>query len=232
MNYTHIVFVGHHKERLMESITRFKKHPLHRVILVIGVDEISGEKISRKVAMSVRNELTPLCEVSITKVDKRNVMVAAAQIVDIIQKEESAGNTCVLNMSGSLRTYAVAAYIAGCLTRTMMFTSIPRYNEQDQEVGVDEIIDLPAIPVEYPKKDQVQLLESIRTGSGFLEDLILQFNPELDRTSDEFSNERSRLTHHLKKLEDRGFVIKEKSGKNVLFRLSPLGEVVDKVCEG
>jgi len=232
MAYTHVVFVGHHKDRLMESITRYRKYPIQRVTLVLGDDDSSGERISRQVADKVKRELSPLFEVSIVRVDKRDIMNAASQIVDLIQKERSRGYECILNISGSLRTFSIAAYIAGCLTQSPMITSIPRYDDADQEVGVEEIIELPTIPVQYPKKDQVQLLEAIASSSGYLEDLILQMNPRVKEIPDDFAKERSRLTHHLKKIEEMGFVTKEKIGKQVMFSLSPLGRLFGKVCSG
>ncbi|HOT03988.1 MAG TPA: DUF6293 family protein [Methanolinea sp.] len=230
MTYTHVVFVGHHKDRLMDSITRFRKYPIHRVTLVLGSDDSSGERISKRVAEKVKAELSPLFEVSIIRVDKRNIMNAASQIVDLIQKERQRGYDCILNISGSLRTFSIAAYIAGCLTQSTMITSIPRYDDTDQEVGVEEIIELPTIPVQFPKKDQVQLLEAIASSSGYLEDLILQMNPHVKDEPDDFAKERSRLTHHLKRIEEMGFVTKEKIGKQVMFSLSPLGRIFAKVC--
>lgn len=232
MTYCHVVFVGHHKERLMESITRYRKFPIHRVTLVLGDDDSQGERISRRVAEKVKNELAPLFEVSIVKIDKRNIMNAASQIVDLVRKEREKGYECILNVSGSLRTFAIAAYIAGCLTQCPMITSIPRYDAEDREVGVDEILELPAIPVRYPKKDQVQLLEAIAGSGGYLEELILQIHPDAKGSPDEISKERSRLTHHLKKIEDMGFITKEKVGKQVMFSLSPLGRIVVKVGRG
>ncbi len=232
MTYTHVVFVGHHKDRLMDSITRYRKYPIHRVTLVLGSDDSSGERISRRVADKVKHELSPLFEVTIIRVDKRDIMNAASQIVDLIQKEREKGYQCILNISGSLRTFSIAAYIAGCLTQSPMITSIPRYDESDQEVGVEEIIELPTIPVQYPRKDQVQLLEAIAGSSGYLEDLILQLNPRMKDEPDVFAKERSRLTHHLKKIEEMGFVTKEKIGKQVMFSLSPLGRIYGKVCKG
>lgn len=176
-------------------------------------------------------ELSLLFEVSITRVDKRNVMNATSQIVDLIHKEYKIGNRCILNISGSLRTYAIAAYIAGCLTQTEMITSIPRYDSQDQEVGIEEIIELPAIPVQYPRKDQAQLLEAIKSSNGYFDNLIQWVNPAVQSDEADFSRERSRLTHHLKKIQDMGLVTKEKSGKTVSFQLSQLGEIVEKSSE-
>lgn len=230
MTYTHIVFVGHHRERLIESITQYRKYPITRVVLVIGDDDTTGERISRKVATRVKSDLSPVYEVAIAKVDKRNVMNAASQVIDIILSEQKDGRRCILNMSGSLRTYAIAAYIAGCLTQSPMITSIPRYDEENREVGIEEIIELPTIPVQFPRKDQAELLGAIAKSSGYLEDLILQANPRAREVPDELAKERSRLFHHLKKIEEMGFVTKERAGKQVMFSLSPLGRIFAKVC--
>jgi CRISPR-associated protein Csa3 len=232
MTYTHVVFVGHHKERLMESIAGFRKFPIHRVTLVIGDDDSTGERISKKVANSVRKDLARLFEVSIVRVDKRDIMKAASQVVDLVEKERESGYECILNMSGSLRTFAIAAYIAGCLTQCPMITSIPRYDDEDREVGVEEIIELPPVPVHFPKKDQAELLDAIAESSGYLEDLIVELSPEVKDMPDEFARERSRLAHHLKKIEEMGFVTREKIGKNVMFTLSPLGKIIRKVRGG
>ncbi len=232
MTYTHIVFVGHHRDRLMDSITRCRKYPIHRVVLVLGSDDTSGERISKKVADKVKHDLSPLFDVSITRVDKRDVMNAASQLVDLIQREREMGYSCLLNISGSLRTFSIAAYIAGCLTQSPLITSIPRYDENEQEAGIEEIIELPVIPVQFPKKDQVDLLRAIASSSGYLEDLIIRINPGAKDAPLEIAKERSRLSHHLKKIEEMGFVTREKVGKQVMFSLSPLGRIVGKVCGG
>lgn len=230
MASTQIVFVGHHKERLIESITRYRGHPVHRVVLVAGDQDLTGDRISRRVAEQVHKALSPAFEMSIARVDKRDVMHAASQVVDLVLREREAGNTPVLNISGSLRTYAIAAYIAGCITRTEMITSIPRYDDQDQEVGIEEIIELPLIPVEYPRKDQVRLLSAIKESSGSFEELIPSLRPSVQVADHDFPRERSRLTHHLKKIDEMGLIVKEKKGKTVRFELSELGEIFERVC--
>jgi CRISPR-associated protein Csa3 len=111
-----------------------------------------------------------------------------------------------------------------------MITSIPRYDDQDNDIGVEEVIELPAIPVQYPRKDQARLLEAIGNGSDLFEDLIATLNPRLPRDSETYARERSRLSHHLKKIEDMGFITREKSGKTVRFQLSHLGKIFGKVC--
>jgi len=59
---------------------------------------------------------------------------------------------------------------------------------------------------------------------------IVELSPEVKDVPDEFAKERSRLTPHLKKIEEMGFVTKEKIGKNVMFTLSTLGRIFRKVC--
>ncbi|MDI9633588.1 MAG: DUF6293 family protein [Methanolinea sp.] len=230
MTYTHIVFVGHHKERLMESIRSLRKYPVERVILVLGEDDTSGERISRNVASRVKAELAPLYAVSMATVDKRDVVRAASQLVDMILKEKRAGARCILNMSGSLRTFAIAAYIAGCITGSPMITSIPRYDEEDREVGVEEIIELPRIPVQFPRKDQAEVLAAIAGGSETFEEVVARVNPRAGESAEEMARERSRVSHHVKRIEELGLVTREKAGKQVVLSLSPLGRLFAKVC--
>lgn len=228
--YTHIIFVGHHRERLMESIRRLRKYPVDKVILILGSDDTTGERISRNIAARVKADLSPVYSVSIATLDKRDVIRAASQIVDLILKEKNAGSRCILNMSGSLRTFAIAAYIAGCITDSPMITSIPRYDEDNREVGVEEIIELPKIPVQFPRKDQAELLEAIARGNGTFEDVVTRINPRAGESAEEMARERSRLSHHLKRVEDLGLVTKEKAGKQVVLSLSPFGRIFAKVC--
>lgn len=230
--YTHVIFVGHHKERLIESITKYNKYPINHIILVLGEDDTTGERISRKVAANAKADLSHVFPVSIVHIDKRNILNAASQIIDLIINEQRAGSRCILNVSGSLRTYAIAAYIAGCITQSTMITSIPRYDDEDREVGVEEIIELPNIPIQLLRKDQAELLDAISRGTGSFEDLIVHMNPGVKDAPKELTRERNRLAHHLKIIEEMGFVTKERAGKKVMFSLSPLGRIFAKVCGG
>ena len=66
-------------------------------------------------------------------------------------------------MSGSLRTFSFAAYIAGCITRSKMITAIPKYDRMDNEVGIEELIDLPALPLNMPRDEQLRILAALGT---------------------------------------------------------------------
>jgi len=46
---THLVFVGHHKERLLDSIRKADSYPVAKVILIVGEQQSSGEERSRNV---------------------------------------------------------------------------------------------------------------------------------------------------------------------------------------
>jgi hypothetical protein len=55
---------------------------------------------------------------------------------------------------------------------------------------------------------------------------VLLLKPTVKRgTDDFFLSERNRLSHHLKNFEIMGLVTKTKSGKNVVVRLTVLGEM-------
>ncbi len=223
MPATQIVFVGHHKERLVESIRALRELPTTKVILAIGEEELPGESKVRKIAEEIRKEIETVWDVEIRRINKRNVIKAASQLIEIIRNEKQQGREVVINASGSLRTLAIAGYIAACVTSSRIFTSIPRYNEKEEEVGIEEIIEVPTLPVDFPGEEQMEIISSIGDGVESLDELILRLNPGISKGSSEFRRERSRLSHHLAKLEDAGLVRKEKRGRNVRIVLTPLG---------
>ena len=221
-----IVFVGHYKDRLIESIRHLREYPIERIILVVGKQKSTGERKSQDVAEELKQDLAQLFDVSIIKVDKEDVMLAASTLTSIIRKEQAAGNNVVLNLSGSLRTFSIAGYISGCMTQSRAITVIPKYNDDDVEIGIESIIDLPILPVTPLRKEHVDIISAIDKGVSSLDELVFRMNPNMKRTSEEFPRERSRLSHHVKNFESMGLIVKEKTGKNVGIKVTALGEMI------
>jgi CRISPR-associated protein Csa3 len=249
MATTAIVFIGHTKERIIESIRSVRSYPIEKIILVVGEQESTGELKARGIAEELTLDLSTFFDVETTQIDKKDVMRAAQQITGLIRSEQAEGRDVLLNMSGSLRTFSIAAYIAGCITRAKMITAIPKYDKDDNEIGIEDIIDLPALPINTLREEQLRILAAlggdrseppstssrkkktagtseIRSGGvASLDELVLLLNPKIRKGSDAFATERSRLSHHLKNFEMSGLVTKTRSGKNVEVRLTGLGEM-------
>jgi CRISPR-associated protein Csa3 len=223
------MFVGHHKNRLIESIRSVRTTPFEKIILVTGEQESSGEQIARKVAEATRSDLEKLFDVHIEQVDKKNVIHAASQIIDLIKAEKEEGNEEVINVSGALRTFSIGAYIAGCLTGSRMVTSIPQYDAQENEIGIEETIDLPVLPILPLKGEPAEMLRIFRGSPLTFDDIIISSTPHVSKQTVDYAKERSRLTYHLKNLEEMGLIKKEKSMKGIVFSLTELGELVRKV---
>ena len=226
MATTSLVFVGHTKDRLIESIRHVKKFSVEKIVLVIGEQESSGEKKSTQIAEELEHDLRPFFEVTISRVDKIDVMRAARQIVELIRAEQAHGHDVIIDISGSLRIFSIAAYISGCITRSRMITAIPKYDKNDNEIGIEDLIELQPLPLFVIKDEQRRILTAIGEGVSSLDDLVIRLNPKMKKSSDAFPKERSRLSHHLKNFEEMGLVVKEKSGKNVGVQLSALGRIV------
>jgi DNA-binding transcriptional ArsR family regulator len=65
-------------------------------------------------------------------------------------------------------------------------------------------------------------------GKGVVEsidELIARMRPEIEKGTKEHGNERARLSKHISKLRDEGFVETDKLGKTVSLKLSRMGEV-------
>jgi CRISPR-associated protein Csa3 len=220
---THLVFVGHHKERLLDSIRMPDTYPVVKVILIVGEQQSSGEERSRNVAAEIANEIAGKVEVELALIDKIDVFRGASQIVSLIHAERDAGRSCLINMSGSLRTFAVSAYIAGCVTSSTILTSIPKYDDEGCEVGVEEMVPLQLLPLAPPGKEQMELLVALGHGAPSLDELIFRLHPLIEKDTRPFYKERSRISHHLKKLDENGYIHKTKSGKNIQIEPSQLG---------
>ena len=90
-----------------------------------------------------------------------------------------------------------AAYISGCITRARMITAIPKYDKNDNEIGIENLIELPALPLFYLRDEQRRILTGIGAGVESLDDLVVRLNPKIKKSTNAFAKERSRLSHHL-----------------------------------
>lgn len=124
--------------------------PISKIVLFVGEDELPGEKRAREVAEELKDDLSTVWDVGISRVDKRNVIRAAIQLIEEIKREKGERKEVLINASGSLCTLAIAGYIAACVTNSRIFTSIPKYNEKEEEVGIEEIIEIPTLPIDFP----------------------------------------------------------------------------------
>ena len=223
-----LVFVGHHRERLLESINSLKL-PLSKIVLFIGEEELSGEEKVKKVAEELKKDLSSVFEVEISEINKRDLIKAVIQLLRVIRTERALGREVLINASGSLRFLAIAGYISACIAKCRIFTSIPKYDENFEEVGIEEIIEIPILPIYFPMEEQLKVLSAIDDGLNSLDELVMKLNPTIDKNSREFFNERSRLSHLVSRLEILGLIKREKSGRNVRIFLSELGRILAEV---
>ena len=61
-----------------------------------------------------------------------------------------------------------------------------------------------------------------------IDELIARLKPELKKETKEHTNERARMSHHIKSLSNYGFLNSERSGKNIRLNLSKIGEIYAK----
>lgn len=214
----------------MDSIRMLSGYPLGRIILVVGEQESSGEERSRILAEGMKRELEQSCEVEIVPVDKKDITRSSVQIVNLIRSERYHNNDVIINISGSLRTFAISGYIAGSIEGCKIITSIPEYNESGEETGVEEIVEIPTLPVCFLRDEQMKIVTAVEDGVNSLDELIIRLKPSIVKYSDDFYKERSRVSHHLKILEDTGFIVKKRNGRQINVTLSELGNMMSMIC--
>jgi len=228
MEHTQITFVGYDKEQLIRSIRMIPEFNTTRLILIIGEKEHGEQKEMKSdlIAKNIYMEYSAEWDIIIAHADKINILNAASQVISIIRGEQYFGNKVMINIANSMRNFAIAGYIAACMTGAEIVTSVPEYNEDCIETGIKDMISVPTMMISVPRKEQQEILNAIGSGLGSLDDLIYHLNPEISKDSEEFFKERSRLSHHLKKMEEDGLITKRKIGKKIQIRPLDLGMVI------
>ncbi|HJK67330.1 MAG TPA: transcriptional regulator, partial [Methanocorpusculum sp.] len=135
----------------------------------------------------------------------------------------------LLNVAGALQPLAMSAYIAASMSRVRVVSAHPQFSDDGAIVGATEIVEIPVLPIGYPGSEQQLLISRIGDGVESLDSLIYLMFPEIDKNSKRFRSERSRLSHHLSKLEAGGFIVKTKYGRNISIHLTCLGQMFAQV---
>lgn len=216
---THIVPVGFTPEKLIASI---RHYPVHKVIIVT----LSGDEMNDNVQATV-NELTDSfkgIEIEGEVVARENLFHAVLNILDIAETEIKKGRTVMINISGGLRNIGISAYIASLVSGISIYTDIPDLSDSG-EYMLKGILEIPSFPIKDLPKEQMDILQELGSGVDSQDMLITRLKPDLKKGSVEFNNERSRLSHHIKKLKKDGFVETEKKGRSLVIRMSVLGEI-------
>jgi len=216
---THIVPVGHTPETLIESLRR---HPLNRVVFIVGnKPERKSEQKAQLVVEKVKEALGSLSYDTLL-VDPENVFSAAILIAEKIKIESKSANVKV-NLSGSLRTIGIAAYIAGLMTKSEAYVGVPEYKD-DKAIGVSEIVNLPLIPVHELTEGKQNILKAVGESEKSLDEIVASLNSKVKVGSQEYVSEKSRISHHLKDLKDK-FIETDKDGRNLRIKLTQLGKL-------
>ncbi|MDR3102136.1 MAG: DUF6293 family protein [Methanocalculaceae archaeon] len=230
MSTTHVVFVGPERDFLMGSISLLRDVGFSRIVLVTGnAPKFSGEALVQKTSKALARDLGIFWPVTIMEVNKSSVMDAANQILSIINAERTLGNEVLLNVAGALQPLSMSAYIAASMSRAKVVSALPAYSDEGAITGATEIVEIPVLPIGYPGVEQQLLISRIGDGVKSLDSLIYLMFPDIDKNSKRFRSERSRLSHHLSKLEVGGFIVKTKYGRNIAIHLTCLGGMFAQV---
>lgn len=219
--YTHIVPVGFSSDKLIYSLKQF---PVHKIILLTHQGDEKNERVQS--AVDGIKQAFKGFEIQDRVVDRENVLDSSLQMLDIIQEETKKGSTVMINISGGLRNIGISAYIVSLVSDIPIYSDIPEYTENTYHLK--GVLDIPLVPIKELAKEQVSILGELGDGIESVDVLISLLKPNLEKGTTDFANERSRLSHHIKKLRTAGFIETEKSSKNLAIRKSKLGEIYMK----
>lgn len=217
---THIMPVGHTKTTLLEGL---RQYPFHRLIMVLGKEMTPGEEKARKLAKELEETLKTISEIEYLYVDIDDVYSAAIDITAAIRRETEKGHDVKINASGSVRTLGISCYLASALTGTKLYIAVPSYKE-DVITGIRKVLEIPHYPLKkIGENEEVILKELALRPSKSVDELLNRLDK--DMTSESIQRERAKISYHLKKLREDGFITTQKKGKKQELHLTRLGKL-------
>ncbi len=219
----HIIPVGDTKTTLIEGM---RQYPFHKIVLVLGNTTGPGEKKAEVVAAEIRSEFGKVAEIEEIHVELDDIYTAAITIAEKIRAEEKQGNTVMVNASGSLRTIGISCYLACAVTGAKLYVALPAY-EEGMLTGIRQVLNVPPAPLKDAGREELSILKYLNE-HGTLDsvDTLIRGLRRLEKTAPEFQKERARMSYHIKKLREKGFIKTGKNGKNLKISLTPLGRLI------
>jgi CRISPR-associated protein Csa3 len=216
----HMVPVGHTPETLIGSI---RKYPVDRVFLIRGKDpKLDGADKAEETARAVKKSLgsVPCTDM---RVDIDDIEQSALTMAEAIIKEREEGCDVLVNLSGSLRSLDVAAYLAALATGAKAYMGLPEYRA-GKIAGVRKVVDVPLLPLKELSIGKSHILKALLSSKeGMkLEDLIKGSSKML---REDPVPERARLSYHLSDLKKDGLVETIKEGRNIKSKLTFAGRL-------
>lgn len=215
----HLVPVGFTPQTLVGSIRRY---PVDRVILVRGKDKsLPGADKAEETAKTVKKDLGSVkCDDLFVDID--DIEQSALSLAGRIIKERDEGCDVMVNLSGSLRSLDVAAYLAALSTGAPAYMGLPDYKE-GKVVGVRKVVDVPILPLKDISKEKRDILASLNSAKdGLLLEALIK---KSGRLREEAVSERSRLSYHLSDLKKDGLIETVKVGRNLKVKLTFAGKL-------
>jgi CRISPR-associated protein Csa3 len=218
----HILPIGFESDKLITSI---RQYPVHSIILIM-VEGDDKRSLVQEATAKVKEAFKGL-EIEERIVAREDIFQATLDILDIIEEQAKKGNDIKINIAGGMRNLGISSYIASLVSKVNLYTDIP---ESDNEKGyvLKGIMEIPIFPIKEISQEQMEILYQLDEETDSLDTLISRLKPELDKGTTQFDNERSRLSHHIKKLKNAGFVETEKRDKMLSISRSVLGEIYTK----
>jgi CRISPR-associated protein Csa3 len=215
----HIVPIGFQSDKLIASI---RQYPVHRIIIITVEGDAKNEKVQKN-SNDVKEAFKGI-EIEERIVAREEIFQATLGILDIIKSQVEKGREVKINISGGLRNIGISSYIASLVSKVSIYTDIPESGNNESYM-LKGVLEIPTFPIKEISQEQLCILHKLEGGVDSLDTLISRLRPDLKKDDPKYNNERSRLSHHIKKLKDSNFVETEKKEKNLMVNRSVLGEI-------
>lgn len=220
----HIIPVGEDTDRALRP---FETVPVGRVVLISGAGDSAENDRTQEILAVLKKKHIRVEKIVPDSTDTAGLMKATAAA---IRREKENGNNVYVNMSAAGKKGAAVATLAGMALGADVYYVPP-------QTGSIEI--LPAVEILLPEEDEVSVLQELSAaeslsasdigdildGDSFLEDTVLH---EIDFSEERKIQSRNlmKVSSFMKKLEEKGYVSKGKTGRKMLYRITEKGRTV------
>lgn len=215
----HIVPIGFQSDKLIASI---RQYPVHRIILITVEGDEKIEKVQKK-SNDIKEAFRGI-KIEERIIARENIFQATIEILEIIEDQIENGREVKINISGGLRNIGISSYIASLVSKVSIYTDIPE-SGNDESYVLKGVLEIPTFPIKEISQEQLYILQKLEDGVDSLDTLVSRLKPDLKKEDQKYNNERSRLSHHIKKLKESNFVETEKKEKNLIVNRSVLGKI-------
>jgi len=240
----HVILAGEEVDR---AVCPFETVPAGRVIVIAGAGDSPAPDCTSKILAALKKKHIRAEKVEPESTDTAGLMKVTASV---IKREKEEGNTVYVNMSAAGKKGAAVATLVGMALGAEVYYVPLKQTAGSVTANPEQIELLPSVEILLPDDTETSILHELYVAeesslsaseiSNLLDDdvpgkdenycmndLVLENNrPDFYEERKIQSRNLMKVSNFMKKLEEKGYVSKGKTGRKMMYRITEKGRNV------